>query len=62
LTEDLRRLRDTEICVIIVEHEMDLVRNACDRAIGMGYGRIVADGLLDEVVESKDLQRAYLGR
>jgi len=47
--------------VLIVEHDMDLVRRLCPRILVMDGGRILAEGPPDEVLARRDVIEAYLG-
>lgn len=61
LASDLPRLAQEGCCVVLIEHEMGLIKAASDRVIGMVAGRVVVDGDYESVVHSEALQRAYLG-
>lgn len=62
LRDDLRRLAADGVCVVIIAHEMDVIRTTCDTVIGMAMGRVVASGSFEEVAENEVLQSAYLGK
>jgi len=47
--------------VLIVEHDMDLVRRLCPRILVMDGGRILAEGPPGEVLARHDVIEAYLG-
>lgn len=47
--------------VLIVEHDMDLVRRLCPEIIVLESGRILAEGAPDAVLSRKDVMDAYLG-
>ncbi len=61
LAEDLARLAEDGCCVVLIEHEMGLIREASNRVVGMVSGKVVVDGTFEEVEQSEALQRAYLG-
>lgn len=46
--------------VIIIEHNVELVRDICDRAILMSDGRILKDAKLDEIFKSKEYKKIML--
>lgn len=47
--------------VLIVEHDMDLVRRICDDAIVLNDGAILAHGAPDMVLSRADVIAAYIG-
>lgn len=47
--------------ILIVEHDMDLVRRLCPRIIVLEAGRLLAEGTPDEVLSRQDVIDAYLG-
>src|SRR5690606_22022590 len=62
LTPLLHRIRDeTGASLVIVEHDIPLVRSVADRIIAMDRGAVIADGLPDDVLSHPDVITAYLG-
>jgi ABC-type branched-subunit amino acid transport system ATPase component len=57
----LRRIADTGITVIIVEHDMSLVMGISDHIYVLDAGRRIADGTPAEVRANPDVRKAYLG-
>jgi len=51
----------SSVTVLLVEHDMDIVFDFCDRLTVLNYGKVIADGELDEVRRSPEVQKAYLG-
>lgn len=51
----------TGSAVLLVEHDIDLVRAACDELIVMDFGRVIASGAPDEVLADPRVVTAYLG-
>jgi branched-chain amino acid transport system ATP-binding protein len=57
--EDIKK--DLGITVIMVEHDMNLVRMVSDRVMALNYGRVIALGTPDEVQTHPEVVRAYIG-
>ena len=47
--------------VVIIEHNVELVRRVCDRLVAMAVGAILEDGAPQAVLESDSVVEAYLG-
>jgi ABC-type branched-subunit amino acid transport system ATPase component len=47
--------------VLIVEHDMDLIRRLCPRVLVLDAGAVLADGAPAEVLARPDVITAYLG-
>lgn len=65
LTESLLHhisdLKNEGMTVLFVEHDMHMVRNIADWVIVMAEGRIVAEGVAEEVLKDPAVVDAYLG-
>jgi branched-chain amino acid transport system ATP-binding protein len=63
LAEVLRGVqRDRGMAVLLVEHDMEMVRTAVDRVVVLDVGEIIAEGTFGAVVAHPEVRRAYLGR
>jgi branched-chain amino acid transport system ATP-binding protein len=47
--------------VILIEHNMRVIRNYCDKVVVLDYGQKIAEGTPEEVSINKDVIKAYLG-
>ena len=47
--------------VLLVEHDMDLVRGACSQVAVLDFGKIIAAGPPLQVLSEKAVKKAYLG-
>jgi branched-chain amino acid transport system ATP-binding protein len=52
---------DLGITVLMVEHDMSLVRRVSDRVLALNYGKVLALGTHEEVQRHPDVVAAYLG-
>jgi branched-chain amino acid transport system ATP-binding protein len=57
----IQRLRETGITFLIIEHDMEMVKEICDRMIVMDQGKIVAEGSFESIANDRNVQQAYLG-
>jgi len=61
LTEQLRRLRDDGLGLLLVDHDMDLVFDLCDRVYVLDFGRLIFEGEPEAVRSNERVRIAYLG-
>jgi urea transport system ATP-binding protein len=61
-TGELLRTIAKERTTVIIEHDMDFVRNFADVVTGMHAGKVLADGSLAEIQDNVKVQEVYLGR
>ena len=54
-------LRESGFTVVLVEHNLRLVRRVADRVTVLAAGRSIAEGSVAEVAEDEAVLQAYLG-
>lgn len=57
----LKAVRDAGTTIVMVDHDMGLVLEVCDRIVVLDLGRVIAVGTPDEIKSNPDVIRAYLG-
>ncbi|WP_232541809.1 branched-chain amino acid ABC transporter permease/ATP-binding protein [Nocardia bovistercoris] len=62
LGTQLRAVRDAGTALVLVDHDMELVWNICDRVVVLDLGKVVAEGTPVEVRADPRVIEAYLGR
>ncbi len=58
----IRRLRQRGVTLLVIEHRMDLIMEACDRVTALNYGRNLAEGTPAEIQAHPAVIEAYLGQ
>jgi len=65
-TDELRQMiekirSEFKLTVLLIEHDMKFVMGICERIMVLDYGRIIAEGLPEEIRTNPQVIKAYLG-
>ncbi|WP_329557054.1 branched-chain amino acid ABC transporter permease/ATP-binding protein [Streptomyces sp. NBC_00696] len=61
LGDRLRAVRADGVTVLLIDHDMGLVLDVCDRIVVLDIGRVIADGTPAEIKADARVATAYLG-
>lgn len=59
--EIIKKIRDSGITIIIVEHIMKVIMTISDRILAINHGMVIAEGTPEEVASNSEVIAAYLG-
>ncbi len=62
LREVLLRIRERDIAILLVEHNMRFVRRTAEHVVVLNYGQKLAEGSAGEIARDPRVVAAYLGR
>ncbi|HUI93939.1 MAG TPA: ABC transporter ATP-binding protein [Chitinivibrionales bacterium] len=61
LGQTIRKIRDTGVTILLVEHDMSLVMNVSDGISALSFGQMIAEGKPRDIQKNKEVIRVYLG-
>ena len=61
LADQLRRVRDGGVTILLVDHDMSLVLNLCDEIAVLDFGALIASGTPEQIRNNEKVSTAYLG-
>lgn len=57
----MRRVRDSGVTILLIDHDMHLVLNLCDSIYVLDFGRVIANGPPSAIKSDRTVAAAYLG-
>lgn len=60
--ELILEMRERGLTVVVIEHNLELVINYCERAVVMDFGKLLCEGLPTDCLSQPNVIEAYFGR
>lgn len=62
LVENILEINKTGATILIIEHDMNVIKRLCQRIVALDYGQKIVEGTFNEVRNHPKVIEAYLGR
>ncbi|MCI8398043.1 MAG: ABC transporter ATP-binding protein [Oscillibacter sp.] len=62
LMDLIRQLKEMGFTILLIEHDMRLVMNVCERLYVLDHGNLIASGYPEEIRKNPQVIEAYLGK
>lgn len=62
LLQLIKKINKQGISLLVIDHDMNLIMNLCDRIVVMNHGQILAEGTPTEIKRSPEVINAYMGK
>ena len=62
LGEQVLRLKDEGLAVLVIQHDMSLIHQVCDEVYVLNFGQIIAHDTPEQIKNNPDVIEAYLGK
>jgi len=62
LMDLIRQVRDQDIGILLIEHNMQVVMDLCERIVVLDHGSKIAEGSPEEIRSNPQVIQAYLGK
>ena len=61
MMEQIQSVREKGVTIMLVEHDMKVIMNTCDRILVLNFGMKIAEGSPADISNNYDVIKAYLG-